>query len=228
MSTHPLLPPPVPPPPVPSHVVRVEYLGFENLAEQREYRLRVYGLEGWSEFRLRIAVAAFGAGRVRLQDGPDVCYQKLLRAIACGEAASADAITLDEVDFASYREAHTHVPKHRSWSPSSPPAPAAHPPAQRRTPSPRLPVAPLVADLAAPALEQGQRVSHAVFGAGVTTSSSGGHTVVRFDRDGSRTFITSMLELDVLSAPHTWETGPRGVNRPCRTHTPAAEARRAT
>jgi hypothetical protein len=49
----------------------------------------------------------------------------------------------------------------------------------------------------------------------VTTSSSGGHTVVRFDQDGLKTFITSMLDVAVLSAPHTWETGPRGNNRPC-------------
>jgi len=25
-----------------------------------------------------------------------------------------------------------------------------------------------------------------------------------------------MLEVDVLSAPHTWETSARGTNRPCR------------
>jgi hypothetical protein len=47
------------------------------------------------------------------------------------------------------------------------------------------------------------------------SSPSGGHTVVCFDEDGLRRFVTSMLEVDVLSAPHAWETGPRGKNRPC-------------
>jgi hypothetical protein len=215
MSLQPPLPPPVRPPPSPG-LVRVEYLDFRNVAEHREFRLRVCGPEGATEFRLRIAIAAFDAGRVRLQDGPEVCYQKLLRAVAAGETTSPDWITIDDVDLASYREAHTRVPKHRSWTPSSPPTLAFAPPKQPRTPSPRLPVAPLITKDTKPGLEEGQRVSHAVFGVGVTTSSSRGHTVVRFDQDGPKTFVTSMLEVDVLSAPHTWETGPRGINRPCR------------
>jgi hypothetical protein len=65
----------------------------------------------------------------------------------------------------------------------------------------------------APAFDEGQRVSHAIFGAGVTMASSGDYTSVHFDDDGSRTFVTSLLNLEVLSAPHTWETGPRGRNR---------------
>jgi hypothetical protein len=191
-------------------LVRVEYLDFQNVAEHREFRLRVYGPDGWTEFRLRIAMAAFGAGRVRLQDGPDVCYQKLLRAVAAGETASPDVITIDDVDLASYREAHTQVPKHRSWTPSSPPTRAIVPPQQPRTRSPQPPVAPLPTNDTGPAFEKGQRVSHAVFGVGVTTSSSGGHTVVRFDQDGPKTFVTSMLKVDVLSAPHVLESGRRG------------------
>jgi hypothetical protein len=215
MSTQPLVPLPLPLPPPPGRFVRVEYLGFQNVAEHREFRLRAYGLDGSTQVRFRIAIAAFDAGRVRLQDGPDVCYQKLLRAVAGGETTSPDVITIDDIDLASYREAHTQVPKHKSWQPASTPTPPVVP-RRPRTPSP-VAVAPLVAIDTAPVLEEGQRVSHAVFGAGVTTSSSGGHTVVRFDQDGPKTFVTSMLDVDVLSAPHTWETGPRGINRPCTT-----------
>ena len=214
MSAQPPLPSFVPPP---SRFVRVEYLDFQNVAEHREFRLRVCKPDGSTEFRFRIAIAAFGAGRVRLQDGPDVCYQKLLRVVAAGETASTEVITIDDGDLASYRETHTQLPKHRSFASLSPPAPPFVPRKPPRTPSPRLPVAPLVTNDTEPAIEEGQRVSHAVFGVGVTTSSRGGHTVVRFDRDGMRTFVTSMLKVDRLSAPHTWETGPRGNNRPCRT-----------
>jgi len=206
-----LLLPPVPIPPVPGRLVRVEYLGFQNVAEHREFRLRVFGRHGSTEFRFGIAIAAFGAGRVSLQDGPDVCYQKLLRAVAAGATASSDVITIDDVELASYREAHTHVPKRKSWAPLSPPTPLLLPREQARTPSP-----PLVTNDPAPGPEEGQRVSHAIFGVGVTTSSSEGHTAVCFDKGGTKTFVTSMLEVDVLSAPHTWETGPRGTNRPCR------------
>jgi hypothetical protein len=194
-------------------LIRVEYLDFQDVPGYREYRLAVYGPDGPADFRFRIAVAAFGAGRVRLQEGPDVCYQKLMRTVAAGEAPSPDVVTIDDVELASYREAHTHVPKHRSWTSSLPPKPPFVPRTPPRPRSPQLPVAPLAAIVAESAFDEGQRVSHAVFGAGVTTSSSGGHTVICFDEVGPRTFVTSMLELDVLSAPHTWETGPRGKNR---------------
>jgi len=214
MSAQRPLPPAVSPPATPGPFVRVEYLGFQKVADHREFRFCVYRPHGGTEFRLRIAIAAFGARGVSLQDGPDVCYQTLLRVVAAGAPVSPDVITIDDAALASYREAHTRAPKHRSWTPLPPPTPAIVPPKEPRTTSPPLPVAPLVHTKSA--LGEGQRVSHAVFGVGVTTSSSRGHTVVRFDQDGPKTFITSMLEVDVLSAPHTWETSARGTNRPCR------------
>jgi hypothetical protein len=208
-----LVPKPVPLAAPLDRQLRIEYLGFQNLAQHREFRLRVCWPEGSSEFRLRIAIDAFGASGVRLQDGPDVCYQKLMSVLASGEA-TLEVITVDQADLTSYREAHTKPARQRSATP--PPSPkrasVARPP---RTSSPQLPVAPPVA-IPDPVFVQGQRVSHPVFGPGVTTSSNAGHTVVQFDGDGPKRFVTSMLEMDVLSAPHTWETGPRGKNRPCR------------
>ncbi len=224
MSAQPLLPRPAPPAPSPGHAVRVEYLDFQEVDNHREYRFRVYGPDGSSEFRMRIANAAFDARRVRMQDGPDVCYQKLLRAIAGGMTAHPDVITIEDVDLYSYRDEHTPVPKRRSRPPWSPAAPVVGPrkqpqyrPRLTRPPSPRLPVAPPVANDVEPGLEEGQRVNHAVFGIGVTTAATGARTVVRFDRDGLKTFVTSMVELEVLSGPHTWETSARGINRPCTT-----------
>ena len=85
MATQLLPLPPLPPQPSSGRFVRIEYVDFQNVAEHREFRLRAYLPEGSAEFRFRIAVAAFDARRVRLQDGPDVCYQKLLRAVAAGE-----------------------------------------------------------------------------------------------------------------------------------------------
>jgi hypothetical protein len=207
---------PYPAPPHPRRLARVEYLDFQDVPDYREYRLAVSGPEGSAEFRFRIAASAFDAGRVRLQDGPDVCYQKLLRAVAAGETASPDVVTIDDVELASYREAHTPVSKHRRSAP-----PLQKPPFVPRTrpipPSPLPPVAAPAANDAEAALGEGQRVSHPVFGVGVVTSSSRGHTIVCFDEDGPKTFITSLVDLEVLSAPHTWETGPRGKNRPRNT-----------
>ena len=213
-----LLPPPAPAP-SPGRLLRVEYLDFQNVADHREFRLRAFGPDGSTEFRFRIAVAAFGAGRIRLQDGPDVCYQKLLRAVAAGETASLDVTSIDDVELARYREAHTPAPKRRPTSFSSTPKEPVVPRKPPRTSAPRLPVAPPVTNDAEPALQAGQRVRHALFGVGVTTSSSGGRTGVHFDQDGLKTFVTSLLDVIVLSAPHTWETGPRGHNRPCASTT---------
>jgi hypothetical protein len=60
---------------------------------------------------------------------------------------------------------------------------------------------------------EGQRVHHAVFGDGVISLSRAGRTAVSFDEHGPKTFLTSLLQLEVLSEPHTWETSVRGKNR---------------
>jgi hypothetical protein len=200
-----------------------------DVPEHREYRFRIYGLDGSSEVRMSIANAAFDARRVRMQDGPDVCYQKLLRAIAAGDTPGPGVVRIEDVDLFSYRDDHVHVAKRRTRTP--PPADAAaaaeapfleprkQPQYRPRTPrpaSPRVAAAAPTIDVE-PALEEGQRVNHAVFGIGVTEVTTRARTVVRFDVDGPRTFVTSMVQLEVLSGPHTWETTPRGVNRPCRT-----------
>jgi hypothetical protein len=205
----------------PKRPERIEYLDFHSGPEFREYRFVVHVPEGPAELRVRIPSEAFGAGKVKVQDGPDVCYQKLLRAVAAGEAVHAGVVTLDDPDFTSYLEAHTPVPKHRSMSGTLLPKPPVVPrtPPRPRTLQPRPPSPRPVAPPAAPAVShsafgEGQRVSHVVFGAGVVASSSGSHTVVSFDEHGPRTFVTSLVKLELLSAPKEWEIGPRGKNRP--------------
>jgi len=199
-----------PPAPSPARALRVEYVDFQDVAEHREFRFRVRATEGVTEWSVRVAIAAF-AGRVRLQDGPDVCYQKLLRRLAAGEAGLPETITVDDADLAGYAAEHTKAPKHRSWSLASPAAdvlpagPVAAPVVPRRA-------AP-VADVPPPVLQGGQRVSHAVFGLGVMSAPTGVHTVIHFDQDGAKRFVTSMLDVDILSAPQTWETTLRGKNR---------------
>ncbi len=212
--------------PAPSrdHTVRVEYLDFQDVDEHREYRFAVHGPYGSSEPRLRIANVAFDAHRVLRQDGPDLCYQKLLREIAAGVTEHADVSTIDDVDLLKYREDHTVVARHRPYTAPSPAKEAAGPrrPLQHRPGTPgtmsrTIAAVPAVSNDVEPGLEEGQRVRHAIFGLGVTTATTSDRTVVAFDRDGPRSFVTSMLEVEVLSAPHTWSTGPRGVNRPCST-----------
>ena len=222
MSAQPLLPPPGPPASSPGHAVRVEYLDFQDVDGHREFRFHVYGRDGSSELRMRIANAAFDARRVRRQDGPDLCYQKLLRAIAAGLTADADVSTVHDVDLLKYRDDHTVVAKRRPRTPPSPATaeagPRRQPQYRPRTPgsvSPEIPAPPPVTNDVGPVLEEGQRVKHAVFGMGVTTATTSARTVVSFDGGGPKSFVTSMLEVEVLSGPHTWKTGPRGTNQPC-------------
>jgi hypothetical protein len=193
--------------------IRIEYLDYESEADYREYRLVVHSPEGAAEARVRIAVAAFAANRVLLQDGPDVCYQRLMQMTSAGEVPGRHVIMVDDAGLAAYREAHTPAPR-RSVTPRSSPkrAPLTRTPLPDKRP--KLPVAAAPPAVPAePAFDEGQRVSHGIFGAGVTMASSGGRTSVQFDDHGVRTFVTSMLKLKRLSAPHEWEAGPRGKNR---------------
>jgi hypothetical protein len=210
MSPEPIVAASVPlPKPSPPRAVRIEYVDFHEVAEHREFRYRVHGPEGAADCSVRVAVAAF-AGRVRLQDGPDVCYQKLLRTLATADVTSLETITVDEADIARYADEHTKAPKHRSWSSTSPAAVAPREPAPPASGRRAVPVA-----VPAPVLQGGQRVRHAVYGLGVMSAPSGAHTSIHFDVDGPKRFVTALLAVEILSAPHAWETAPRGKNRLC-------------
>lgn len=200
-----------------SHAVRVEYVSFANVGDHREYCFVVHAGDRLTRQVVRVSLSLFGAARLRLQDGPDVCYQGLLRALEAGHEVGSGVITLAETDVTDYRDAHTPAPRRRA-----PPrtTPVKRPESQFR-PAPReraplLPVAPAaVSPVAlAPAFHDGQRVSHPVYGAGVTSASTDGRTCIRFDVGGPRTFLTALLEVEVLSEPGAWETTARGKNRP--------------
>jgi hypothetical protein len=145
----------------------------------------------------------------------------LVRAIAGDGEESPELITtIAEGDLFRYRD--EHAPPTKPRKPRDPAAPVPERPERphfRPAPPKAVTVKPPAAPSGSsvePGIEEGQRVKHAVFGMGVTTAANSERTVVSFDREGSRSFVTSMLQIEVLSAPHTWETGPRGVNRPRR------------
>jgi hypothetical protein len=191
---------------------RIEYLGCQSATDYREYRLAFHTPETAAEVRFRIATAAFAARRLLLQDGPDVCYQRLQQMLAAGETPSPE-ITIEEVELAAYKQAHTPTPR-RSVTPPSPPKRTPMQPRRPVETRPKLPVAtPAQVAVDEPAFDEGQRVSHAVYGVGVTMASAGGHTSVQFDEHGVKRFVTSLLELEPLSAPNEWVSGPRGKNR---------------
>ena len=186
--------------------IRIEYTGFRNAGDFREFDLAVHNPEGIVRFCVRIALSAFDGRSVRLQEGPDICYQVLLRMMANGDVLHGQTMTLGDAELGLYRDAHapaTRAPRPPSTEPRPAPVRRAFTPAFRRIETP--PAAP-------PAklrFDMGQRVQHAVFGAGITTSVLPDQTVVWFDDHGQKTFRTAMLELDILSEAGAWELGPR-------------------
>ena len=198
--------------------IRVEYLDFRDVPEFREYRFRLMGSEGATELRARVARVAFDARLLRVSDGPDLCYQKLVRALAAGATPSLDApLVIEDADLVAYRDEHAPAPRRRATNRPPVEEPAREePPKRRYAPRPARPIAaapPVAAPVVEAAFHVGQRVRHAVFGMGVTTASSELRTAVCFDEAGPRSFVTSMVELEVLSPPLTWETSSRGKNR---------------
>jgi hypothetical protein len=96
--------------PTPAAVL-VQYLGFQDAPGRREYEIRVRRGDQSRQYTLWIARAAFAQRQALLQDGPDICYQKLLRALADPELPTADCIAVTEGDLADYRETHTRKPR---------------------------------------------------------------------------------------------------------------------
>lgn len=104
----------------------VEYVGFRNTLNRREYLLRAHSGPETRDFTVGIALAAFAAGRVRLQDGPEICYLKLQREIAAAVEGPAEGdYTVSDQELAGYRESHTPA---RRPSPSAAATAASRPP----------------------------------------------------------------------------------------------------
>ena len=86
----------------------LEYRGFRANGATREYTLRVrLGVGEPTEFTVAIPLAAFLDQRVRYQDGPEVCFLKLQRALVeAGEEMPARHLDVTDAEMAEYRVAH--------------------------------------------------------------------------------------------------------------------------
>ena len=102
--------------------IAIQYLGFKNVGARREYLFQAGRGELATRHVVSIELAAFSLRQALLQDGPDICYQKLVRALA-GELPVADALEVTEADLAEHRAAHTVPNRRRSFSAPPPPAP---------------------------------------------------------------------------------------------------------
>lgn len=90
-------------------VLQLRYLGVIPQAERREYRFQVED----KDKNLRLVVvtienSAFRNRQLMFQEGPDLCYQKLLAALGSEsqEAPIRSNMPVTESDIAFYRESH--------------------------------------------------------------------------------------------------------------------------
>lgn len=106
---------PTPPrrPPVqttpPSVQVALQYIGFHDTASHRDYVLIAQIGDAVREYTVSIGLEAFVKKKALLQDGPDICYRKLLRELALTDGANMVRRRVSDEDLARYREAHVRV-----------------------------------------------------------------------------------------------------------------------
>ena len=95
--------------------VTIRYLGFQDVPGRREYILDAQRGDQTGRYTLWIDRTAFSRRLALLQDGPEICYQKLLRELCDAEPQGSHGMAVTENDLASYREAHAR-PVRRGFS----------------------------------------------------------------------------------------------------------------
>src|SRR4029450_9918607 len=92
--------------PLPAQLI-VQYVGFQDARGRREYLLLAQLGERVRQYTMSIALEAFAQRRLLLQDGPDICYQMLVRALVDGGLVGTSRLSVSDEDLACYRDAHT-------------------------------------------------------------------------------------------------------------------------
>ena len=97
--------------------ITIQYLGFQDVGDRREYRFDARRGEHARRYSVSIELVAFSTRQVLLQDGPDICYQKLARDAAASQLHGPGGLDVTESDLAAYRAAHA-APGRKGFSPS--------------------------------------------------------------------------------------------------------------
>jgi hypothetical protein len=94
----------------------VQYIGFDDVAGRRNYRLLVQSGDDVRELTVWIEREAFTRRAAQVQDGPDICFQKILRELAAGRGLGdqGGSIGVTDGDLASYRQAREPQPSRRT------------------------------------------------------------------------------------------------------------------
>ena len=109
----------------PPKAITIRYLGFKDVDGRRQYALQAQCGTETSQYTVSIELAAFSKKQALLQDGPDICYQKL-RELSVVELHPSGEVEVTEAELAAYRETHSRAPR-RTFSSPAPEAPAPVP-----------------------------------------------------------------------------------------------------
>ena len=107
--------------------IAIQYVGFLDVKGRREYELHAQRGDEKRRYTVWIELAAFSRGQVLLQDGPDVCYQKLLHVLTGSDPQASGSIEVTEQDLAAHRAAHTPPARRGGLSAPRPPETAKAP-----------------------------------------------------------------------------------------------------
>lgn len=107
-------------PSAPPGRIAIQYLGFRDAEGHREYALKAQRGDVGRRYTVSIALSAFSERRALLQDGPDICYQKLARMLEEADPPAGDTIAVTDGELEAYRAAHVRVVR-RGFSSSPPP-----------------------------------------------------------------------------------------------------------
>lgn len=123
------------PPAIPPKHFALEYLGFRNTPDRREYRLSARIGTDAREYTVWIAHSAFSSAHALLQDGPDICYQKVWHLLSEAGLMDQTSVEVTEGELKDYHAAR--IPASRRPQAPKPADPAPNPWLQGSRPPPR-------------------------------------------------------------------------------------------
>ena len=87
----------------------IQYVGFDNAVRSRIYAFHVIDSPlKTREFTVKVQAGAFGAGSLKLQDGPGICFARLQRElkIETQESRAEGHLHIGVLDIQEYRARH--------------------------------------------------------------------------------------------------------------------------
>ena len=87
----------------------IQYVGFNVAASSRTYNFDVLDPKEAREFTVQVQSEAFRPARLRVQDGPSICFERLKQELE-GETPESRAeahLCIGETDIREYLEKHS-------------------------------------------------------------------------------------------------------------------------